>query len=100
MKLSKEGWQRMSDDIQRQATAMNAKADRLEYNIETAVKNGVAETVIQQLTELESTIRVLKRRLYIEMNPSSIAKYWSIEVANRSDGPAVELKDEPFDPIR
>jgi hypothetical protein len=69
MNLSKEAWERMADSIQRQAAGMNATSDRLEYNIDTAVKNGGAENIIQQLAELESSIRVLKRRLTVACNP-------------------------------
>ncbi len=69
MNLSKEAWERMADSVQRQAAGINAVSDRLEYNIDVASKNGGAENVITQLTELESTIRVLKRRLHVAINP-------------------------------
>lgn len=69
MNLSKEAWETLTDSIEIQAKGINATSDRLGYNVEFAIKNGGAENIIQQLTELESTIRVLKRRLNVAINP-------------------------------
>jgi len=93
MNLSKEDWERMAESVQRQAAGINAVSDRLEYNIETAIKNGGAENVITQLTELESTIRVLKRSLNVAINPQ-------LEAFRPIEFGSCQLDTHPEYPIR
>lgn len=63
MKITSVRWLSLVEAIERQAKAINAKSDRHNYNVEECSKNGATETVINMIVELESTLRVLKRRL-------------------------------------
>jgi len=54
-----------------QASAIDKTAENQSFNVEESVKNGSAETVITMITELESTLRVLKRRLSNHITPQT-----------------------------
>jgi len=70
MKITADRFSELSLSIQDQATSLYNKAFRLGFNAELGAKDGGTETVISMITELESTLRVLKRRLQ-ETLPSS-----------------------------
>lgn len=63
MKLDKQSWTRLSLAIEGQGLAIQRKSVQLGYNVEESIKNGGSESLIGMIIELESTLRVLKRRL-------------------------------------
>jgi len=67
MKLSQNSWFLLVESITNQANSISNKTTSLNADIDLAVKNGGAETVIGMITELESVLRVLKRRLQSEI---------------------------------
>lgn len=75
MKITKEAWESLAVSIDDQAAAINGKSIRLGYNPEESAKNGGTETVLGMITELESNLRVLKRRLIETLPPEEQSKH-------------------------
>ena len=61
--LTKDAWIRLTESAVSQSNAISNKGTDLNYDLEISAKNGGTETVIDMITELESTLRVMKRRL-------------------------------------
>lgn len=63
MKLSQNSWFVLVNSITNWANSISNKTTDINADIDLAVKNGSAETIIGMITELESNLRILKRRL-------------------------------------
>lgn len=61
MKLTAESWKKLIDCADDQFNGIVGKSARHGFNVDA--KNGSIETIVTMITELESTLRVLKRRL-------------------------------------
>ena len=69
MKFSNDSYDMLCKSVRDQAADIDLTASHQKFDVEESVKNGSAETIIGMITELESTLRVLKRRLNAEINP-------------------------------
>lgn len=75
MSLTSGVWDNLTDSVERQAKGINAKCDRHDFNVEECARNGATEIVIGMIVELESTLRVLKRRLVQTLPAEEQSKY-------------------------
>lgn len=78
MKLSNTSYGILTGSIEDQAIAIDKTADRHLHNVEEGAKDGSTETVLGMLTELESSIRVLKRRLIDTLPAETQSKYYPV----------------------
>jgi hypothetical protein len=63
MKIDKNAWLNLMDVVEIQCNSIRNKSANLGHNVEVSAKNGGTETLLNMIVELESTLRVLKRRL-------------------------------------
>jgi len=73
--LSKESFQKLIDSVDSQTLNIVGRAARQAFNVEESAKNGSSETIIGMIIELESTLRVLKRRLICSLPAEIQSKY-------------------------
>lgn len=75
MQLNKEAWINLLEAADIQNNALRNKCANLHHNSEESAKNGGTETVLGMITEFETTLRVLKRRLIQTLPADQQAKY-------------------------
>lgn len=75
--ITKEAWVRLSDSVKAAGAAIQEKSwsSYAFYSIEDCIKSGRVSTTIEMIVELESTLRVLKRRLIESLPAEEQSKY-------------------------
>jgi stage III sporulation protein SpoIIIAA len=75
MDLTKEAYKTLVHGLVNRATGIDIVATRHGFNVEESAKNGSAETIIGMISEFQSTLRVLKRRLINTLPLETQVKY-------------------------